>query len=149
MTGTVWAMPVESLYQELTLPKPAPASVVAAAVTARMGIALLIKTLAIVGNRDSFDGDRDQLKTLTEAAQRESAKLVEVAQDDVTGAPERKLSEVPMNAALAVEAALVLCTEARPFATGSVAVDIEIAVLLLTAAHRSVLICVGSNLREA
>ena len=37
MTGSVWAMPVESLYQELTLPKPAPASVVAAAVTARMG----------------------------------------------------------------------------------------------------------------
>ncbi len=149
MSEPVWAMPVESLYQELTQPKPAPASVVAAAVTARMGIALLIKTLAIVGNRDSFDGDRDQLKTLIEAAQRESAKLVEVAEDDVTGAPDRKRSEVPMNAALAAEAALVLCTEARPFATGSVAVDIEIAMLLLTAAHRSVLICVGSNLREA
>jgi formiminotetrahydrofolate cyclodeaminase len=148
MSGSVWATTVESLYQELTLPKPAPASVVAAAVTARMGIALLIKTLAIVGNRDSFDGDRDRLKTLTEAAQRESAKLTAVAEDDVSGAPERKRSEVPMNAALAAEAALVLCADARALATGSIAVDIEIAVLLLTAAHRSVLICVGSNLRE-
>jgi hypothetical protein len=101
MTGSVWATPVESLYQELTLPKPAPASVVAAAVTARMGIALLIKTLAVVGNRNSFEGDRDKLKILTEAAQRESSKLVEVAEDDVTGGPERKRSEVPMNAALA------------------------------------------------
>ena len=101
MTGSVWATPVESLYQELTLPKPAPASVVAAAVTARMGIALLIKTLAVVGNRNSFEGDRDKLKILTEAARRESSKLVEVAEDDVTGAPERKRSEVPMNAALA------------------------------------------------
>jgi hypothetical protein len=53
-----------------------------------------------------------------------------------------------MNAALAAEAALVLCAEARAIATGSIAVDIEVAVLLLTAAHRSVLICVGSNLRE-
>jgi hypothetical protein len=40
-----------------------------------MGIALLIKTLAVVGNRNSFEGDRDKLKTLTEAAQRESSKL--------------------------------------------------------------------------
>ena len=148
MTVSVWAMSVESLYQELTLPKPAPASIVAAAVTARMGIALLIKTLAVVGSRNSFEGDRDQLKTLTEAAQRESSKLAEVAEDDVTGAPERKRSEVPMNAALAAEAALVLCVEARAIATGSIAVDIEIAVLLLTAAHRSVLMCIGSNLRE-
>ncbi len=54
--------------------------------------------------------------------------------------PERKRSEVPMNAALAAEA--------RTIATGSIAVDIEIAVLLLTAGHRSVLMCVGSNLRE-
>jgi hypothetical protein len=105
-----------------------------------MGIALLIKTLAVVGNRNSFEGDRDKLKTLTEAAQRESSKLAEVAEDDVTGAPERKRSEVPMNAVLAAEAALVLCAEARAIATGSVAVDIEVAVLLLTAAHRSVLI---------
>jgi formiminotetrahydrofolate cyclodeaminase len=148
MADSVWSIPVESLYQGLTLPKPAPASVVAAAVTARMAIALLIKTLAIVGNRDSFEGDRDKLATLTEAAQRESLKLAEVAEDDVTGAPERKRSEVPMNAALAAEAALVLCAEARSIATGSVAVDIEIAVMLLTAAHRSVLMCVGSNLRE-
>jgi hypothetical protein len=139
---------IESLYQELTLPKPAPASVVAAAETARMGIALLIKTLSVVGNRDIFEGDRDKLKTLTEAAQRESSKLAEVAEDDVTGTSDRKRSVVPMNAALAVEAALVLCAEARAVATGSIAVDIEIAVLLLTAAHRSVLMCIGSNLRE-
>jgi formiminotetrahydrofolate cyclodeaminase len=148
MAVSVWATSVESLYQELTLPKPAPASVVAAAVTARMGIALLIKTLAVVGNRNSFEGEREKLKTLTEAAQRESSKLAEAAEDDVTGAPERKRSEVPMNAALAAEAALVLCAEARAIATGSIAVDIEIAVMLLTAAHRSVLMCVGSNLRE-
>ena len=99
MTVSVWATPVETLYQELMLPKPDPASVVAAAVTARMGIALLIKTLAVVGNRKSFDGDRDKLKTVTEAAQRESEKLAKAADDDVTGAPERRLSEVPMTAA--------------------------------------------------
>src|ERR1700686_4094984 len=119
MTVSVWATSVESLYQELTLAKPAPASVVAAAVTARMGIALLIKTLAVVGNRNSFEGDRDKLKTLTEAAQRESSKLAEVAEDVVTGAPERKRSEVPMNAARPAEAALGLCAEARAIATGS------------------------------
>jgi formiminotetrahydrofolate cyclodeaminase len=147
-SGSVWTTSVESLYQQLTLPKPAPASVVAAAVTGRMAIALLIKTLAVAGNRSSFEGDRNKLKTLTEAAQRESSKLAEVAEDDVTGEPERKRSEVPMNAAVAAEAALVLCAEARAIATGSIAVDIEIAVLLLTAAHRSVLMCIGSNLRE-
>jgi formiminotetrahydrofolate cyclodeaminase len=148
MSDSVWAASVESLYQEITAPKPAPGSVVAAAVTARMGIALLIKTLSVIGNRHNFEGDRDRLKTLTEAAQRESLKLVEAAEDDVTARPERKRSELPMNAALAAEAALVLCSEVRAIATGSIAVDIEIAVLLLTAAHRSVLICVGSNLRE-
>jgi formiminotetrahydrofolate cyclodeaminase len=141
-------MTVESFYQELAQPKPAPASVVGAAVTARIGIALLIKALAVVGKRSNFDGDRDKLKSVIEAAQRESAKLAEVAEDDVSGAPERKRSEVPMSAALAAEAALALCSDARPLATGSVAVDVEIAVLLLTAAHRSVLMCVGSNLRE-
>src|SRR3569832_2270867 len=128
MSISVWASTVESLYEEMTLPKPVPASVVAAAVAARMGIALLIKTLAVVGNRESYEGDRNKLKVLIEAAQRESAKLAEVAEDDVTGTPERKRSEVPMNAALATEAGLVLCAEARAVATGSVAVDIEIAV---------------------
>ena len=149
MSVPVWASTVEALYQEMALPKPTPASVVAAAVAARMGIALLLKTLAVVGHRESFEGDRNKLKVLAEAAQRESAKLAEVAEDDVTGTPERKRSEVPMNAAIAAEAALVLCAEARALASGAVAVDVEIAVQLLTAAHRSVLICVGSNLRES
>src|ERR1700759_1753495 len=104
MSVNVWAMSVESLCDEVSLPKPAPASVVAAAVTARMGITLLINALAVVAHRDSFEGDRNKIKTITEAAQRESAKLIEVAEDDVTGAPERKRSEVPMSAALAAEA---------------------------------------------
>jgi hypothetical protein len=94
MTLSVWAMSTESLYHELTLPKPAPASVVVAAVTAQIGTALLIKTLAVVGNRNSFEGDRNKLRPLTEAAQRESSKLAEAAEDDVTGAPDRKRTAV-------------------------------------------------------
>ena len=148
MTDSVWATPVESLYRKLTLPKPAPASVVAAAVTARMGIALLIKALAVAGNRRNFEGNREKLKTLTEAAQRESSKLAAVAEDDVTGAPERKRSEVPMNAALAAEGCAGAVRRGPRQCDRFGRRDIEIAVLLLTAAHRSVLMCVGSNLRE-
>lgn len=145
MTHSIWNETVESLYQSLAAPKPAPAGVTAAAVSARLGLALLIKTLEVVRKRKTFSGDAGQVGAWIEAARRESATLAEAADEDITAEAARRRSEVPMKAALAAEAGLALCAEARGVVTGAVIADLEAAALLLQAGLSAIHICVRSN----
>lgn len=142
---SIWKQPLEGLYGDLAAPRPAPAAVTAAAVCARLGLALLIKSLEVVGRRKSFAGDREQLGELLEAARVESQKLAEVADEDIVAGEERRRSEVPVRATRAAEAALALCGRARPLITGAVAADLESAVLLLQGATRAVRVCMHTN----
>jgi formiminotetrahydrofolate cyclodeaminase len=145
VTHSIWNESLESLYRDLAAPKPAPAAVTAAAVSARLGLALLIKTLEIVGRRRSFSGDAEKVRALIDAARAESEKLAEAAGEDITADPERRRSEVPMKAAHAAKSGLTLCSEAREFVTGAVAADLEAAALLLQAGLSAIQVCVRSN----
>ncbi len=136
----IWKEPLESLYDGLAAAKPAPAGVTAAAVSARFGVALLIKTLEITKR-----GHAETVRGWLAAARRCSEILAEAANDDIVGPPERKRIEIPMNAARAAAAGLDLCAEAAGVVRGAVAADLGAAAALLCAAVRAILLCVDSN----
>ena len=115
---TIWEAPLESLYEGLASAKPSPAGVTAAAVSARLGLALLIKTLEITVNRRGFTGEAAKLRLWINNARRYSEILAEAANDDIAAAPERKRIEIPMNAARSAAAGLDLCAEAAGFVNG-------------------------------
>ncbi len=146
MNHSIWNESLESLYQDLEAAKPTPAGVTAAAVSARLGLGLLIKTLEVVRKRKSFSGDADKVRAALDAARRESAKLAEAADEDITADAARKRSAVPLKAAAAAEAGLALCEEARAFVTGAITADLEAATLLLQAGLNAIRVCVRSNL---
>lgn len=147
MSGSIWNQPLESLYDGLAAAKSAPAAVTASAVSARFGLALLIKILEVTLRRKTFSGDPAQFNAMIEAARAESAKLAQAADDDTNSGPDRRRSEIPMIAAQAAEAGLAQCASARPFITGPIAADLEAAILLLEAARRAILVCLESNAR--
>jgi formiminotetrahydrofolate cyclodeaminase len=149
MKSSIWEESLGAFYRELAEPTPAPAAVTASAVSARLGLALLIKTLRVVERRKSFAGDRQRLSAMIEAALEESAALARAADEDITGEPERKQRDIPMQAARAADAGLALCIEARSIVTGAVAADLESANLLLAAAQRAILHCVNTNDAQA
>ncbi len=143
--NSIWSRPLETLYQDLAAAKPAPAAVTAAAVSARLGTALLIKTLEVVGRRKSFSGDAQQLRGLLEAAREQSARLAEAADEDIAADAGQRRSEVPMKAAQAAEAALELCGSARALVTGAILADLDAASQLLRAAASAIRGCVEEN----
>lgn len=142
---SIWTEPLESLYAALAAAKPAPAGVTAAAVSARLGLALLIKALEIAARRKDFAGDTETVRAWLLAARRYSEILAEAANDDIVAAPERKRIEIPMNAARSAAAGLDLCAEAAGLVRGALAADVGVASALLCAAVRAILLCVDSN----
>lgn len=147
--NSIWTKPLEALYLDLAAAQPAPAAVTAAAVSARLGIALLIKALEVVGRRKRFAGDREQLSALLKAARAESDRLAEAADEDIAADAERRRREVPMKTARAAEAGWALCGEARKLVTGAVVADLEAAAVLLGSAVQAIHICVRSNATAA
>jgi formiminotetrahydrofolate cyclodeaminase len=142
---SIWTEPLESLYEGLAAAKPSPAGVTAAAVNARFGMALLIKTLEITVRRRDFSGDAEAVRGWIATARRYSEILAEAATDDIVGAPERKRIEIPMNAARAAAAGLDLCAEAAGVVLGALAADVGVAAVLLGSAVRAIVLCVDSN----
>ncbi len=145
MPDSIWNKPLESLVQNLEAPKPAPAAVTAAAVSARLGLALLIKVLEIVRGRKNFAGNGARVQSMIDAAREESVKLAQAADDDITGDAGRKRSQIPMLAAQAAESGLALCAEARGAVTGAIVADLEAAALLLQAGLTAIHACLRSN----
>jgi formiminotetrahydrofolate cyclodeaminase len=142
--GGIWDESLESLYAGLAAAKPAPAGVTAAAVSARFGLALLIKTLEITARRDGSP----QLRLWIDTARREADVLAEASNNDIVAAPERKRIEIPMIAARSAAAGLDLCAEAAGSVRGALAADLGVAAMMLCAAVRGILLCVDSNAGE-
>lgn len=142
--SSIWEASLESLYAGLAAAKPAPAGVTASAVSARFGLALLIKTLEITGRRDGSP----QLRLWIERAREEADVLAEAANNDIVAAPERKRIEIPMIAARSAAAGLDLCDEAAASVRGALAADLGVAAIMLCAAVRGILLCVDSNAGE-
>ena len=127
------------MYDGLAAAKPSPAGVTAAAVSARFGMALLIKALEITSRRS------EDVRGLIEAARGYSEILAEAANDDIVGALEQRRIEIPMNAARAAVGGLDLGAEAASLVRGPVAADVGVAAMLLCSAVRAIVLCVDSN----
>ena len=132
-------MTLDSFYDELSSKQPAPAGVAAAAVSARLGIALLIKVLEI----------RRQPAARIETARREAAILKQAAEDDIQALTAEHPAfsvEIPMRAARAATAGLQLCANTAGSIRGMIAADLGAAAALLAGAARAILLCVEFNL---
>jgi formiminotetrahydrofolate cyclodeaminase len=162
MNASIWPATLASFCDEVAGTNPAPAAVAASAVTASLGLGLLIKVLEITGRRKSFAGDAQKLRALIDAARRESVQLRNAADEDIAAvrqyvgsrnpADARNAIEVPLGAARAAVAGLDLCAEAtdafQGLTQGLLAADLGAATLLLSAAVRAILLSVDSNLRQ-
>jgi formiminotetrahydrofolate cyclodeaminase len=161
MPASIWPGTLASFCDDVAGSNPAPAAVAASAVTAALGLSLLIKVLEIAGNRKSFTGDSLKLKTLIEAARVETEALKKAADHDIEAVRlylesrdpvvAQNAIEVPMRAARAAVAGLDLCAEAAEIqgvTKGLPAADLAAAVLLLSTAARAILLSVQFNLRQ-
>jgi formiminotetrahydrofolate cyclodeaminase len=167
MNASIWPATLASFCDEVAGTNPAPAAVAVSAVTANLGLGLLIKVLEITGRRKSFSGDSQKLRVLIDAARRESEQLRNLADEDIAAVRQyvgssnpsdaRNAIEVPLRAARAAVIGLDLCAEAsdviRALSQGGVtqgllAADLGAASLLLSAAVRAILLSADSNLRQ-
>jgi formiminotetrahydrofolate cyclodeaminase len=161
MDASIWPGTLASFCEEVAGSNPAPAAVAASAVTASLGLSLLIKVLEITGRRKNFAGDAQRVRALIERAHRALAELKKAADDDIhavrlyigskdpTGA--RDVIDVPLRAARAAVAGLDLCFEGASVpgvTSGLPAADFCSAVLLLSAGVRAILLSVTFNLRQ-
>ena len=140
-SATIWTAPLAAFCEDLASTKQAPAGVAASAVSARLGLSLLIKVLTITGQRPD----------LIEPARLESENLARAAEDDIRAIQERDAKqalEVPMRAARAAAAGLDLCAEAAGCVRGWIAADLGAARELLAGAARGILLCVDANLQR-
>ncbi len=146
MAHSIWSESLATFSDSIAATRPAPAGVAAAAVSAELGISLLIKTLAITGGQNE----------LLNAARKESAHLRGAADDDIgavmaymqarDAAALSQAIEAPLRAARATVAGLELCAKASGAVKSSLTADLGAAQALLAGALRAILICVDANL---
>lgn len=158
MDASIWSATLASFCEEVGRPNPTPAAVAVSSVAANLGLGLLIKVLEITAKRKTFAGDSQKLRTLIEAAHRESRQLRTAADEDIAAVREylsvrnpaavRNAIEVPMRAARAAVSGIDLCGEAAGIIHGLLAADLGAAVLLLSASVRAILLSVDFNLRQ-
>jgi formiminotetrahydrofolate cyclodeaminase len=146
--------------------EPTPAGVSVSAVSATLGISLLLKVLEIVAKRKSFAGDLGRLASLRQAARNESARLAQYADEDIAAyrayIKARKVKtedvdsagalgavvEIPLKAARSALAGLDLCADAAGVVKGAVAADLGTAAILLAGAVRAMLLSAEVNLHQ-
>lgn len=163
-TNTIWNSTLESFRESVASAEPTPAGVTAAAVSATLGVSLLLKVLAIVARRKSFAGDIEKLSPLLQAAKKESVRLTQYADDDIAAyrayLESRRLKiedhkmalhgaiETPLYAAESALSSLDLCADAARLVHGAVLADLATAAILLNGAIRAMLLSVEVNLQQ-
>lgn len=136
-----------------------------AALSASLGFALVEKVLRIAGQKKDFQGDRNRLNWLADAAHAASVRLVQWADEDVAAFNEylaarrlkdaaaveaalRSAIQIPLQIAQEAVSGLDLCASTAGFIPPSVAADLGTAAVLLEGAARATLMSVDSNLRQ-
>jgi len=147
MSRSIWSESLASFSDSVAATRPAPAGVAAAAVTAELGMGLLIKAIAITGGHGE----------LVDAARSEAAHLRGAADEDIGAVMEylhardaaalRQAIEAPLRAARAAVAGLELCATASSVVKPALTADLGAAQALLAGALRAILLCVEANLR--
>jgi len=147
MSRSIWSESLASFSDSVAATRPAPAGVAAAAVTAELGMSLLIKAIAITGGHGE----------LVEAARSQAAHLRGAADEDIRAVMEylharhaaalRQAIEAPLRAARAAVVGLELCAKASGVVKPALAADLGAAQALLAGALRAILLCVDANLQ--
>jgi formiminotetrahydrofolate cyclodeaminase len=159
MPESVWKSTLEDFRDRLAGRESVPAGVSVAAVSASLGLSLLIKVIEIVRKRKDFAGDPAKIEALLAQARAESAKLDRAADEDIVAFAEymasrgtpgeavalQKAIQTPLGAARAAAAGLQLCSEAIAMTPASIAPDLGTAALILAGSVRSMLLSVESN----
>jgi formiminotetrahydrofolate cyclodeaminase len=172
MPSSLWKSTVEDFREKVASTDASVAAVAVSAVSAACALSLVVMVLEITGKRKHFQGDRQHLEGLVDAAREESERLARYADEDpaayaaymravrlpkdtdaqrrereraVTAAL-RRATDVPLAAARAAVAGLNICAEASEIAHGAVATDLAGAAMLLSGAIRAMLCSVDANL---
>jgi formiminotetrahydrofolate cyclodeaminase len=142
---------------------PIAAGVAVAAIAAGLGMSLLALTLKVTSRRKKSSGDQARIRALLDAANKESAKLVRCADQDIAAyqkyrdslrrkrssdATLRRVIESPLEAAGSAARGVALCVEAVSLVPLSVASDLGAAAALMAGAMTAILLTVDVNLRE-
>jgi formiminotetrahydrofolate cyclodeaminase len=159
MPESVWKSTLGDFRDRLAGREAVPAGVSVAAVSASLGLSLLIKVIEIVRKRKDFAGDPAKIEELLASARVESAKLDRSADEDIVAFAEymasrgtpgeavalEKAIQTPLAAARSAAAGLQLCSEAIALTPASIAPDLGTAALILAGSVRSMLLSVESN----
>jgi formiminotetrahydrofolate cyclodeaminase len=159
MADSVWKSTLDEFRDQLAGRDAVPAGVSAAAVSASLGLSLLIKVIEIARKRKDFLGDPQKVEELLGSARAESQTLARCADEDIVAFAEymssrgtpgeavalRKAIQTPLGAARAAASGLKLCTEARAITPASLAPDLGTAALVLAGSVRGMLLSVESN----
>jgi len=159
MPDSIWKSTLEEFRDQLAGRDPVPAGVSVAAVSASLGLSLLMKVLEITRRRKDFDGDPAKIEKMLDSARAESRELERYADEDIAafaeymasrGTPNqalalRKAIETPLAAARAAASGLKLCADAVVITPASIAPDLGTAAVLLAGSVRAMLLSVESN----
>jgi formiminotetrahydrofolate cyclodeaminase len=166
MPESIWKATLEGFRGRVASTAPTPAGVSTAAVSASLGLGLLIKVLGIAKKRKDFSGDPARVEEMLRSAQIELTRLEHFADDDIAAFDEymacrrlpgdadalaaalRRAIEVPLEAAAAASRGLELCAAATGLTPASIAPDLGSAAALLAGAVRAMLLSVDANVRE-
>jgi formiminotetrahydrofolate cyclodeaminase len=149
MNDSLWRASLASFADEIARKQPAPAGVAASAVTAVLGVSLLIKVLEI----------RKVHPEVVASARRVSDDLRRAADLDVAavqvliGVPDeaavKNAIAIPLRAACSALEGLELCASVAGEVKGLISADLAAAAELLSGAIRAILLCAQANLKRA
>ncbi len=163
MSDSIWSAALATFRDRLAGLEPVPAGVSAAAVSATLGLGLLIKVLEIASKRKGFAGDRKLVESLVHDARNKSQILAHLADEDVaafhqyldclrrkesTDAAMRRAIEIPLKIARATGSGLALCEQATGLVHAFVAPDLGAAGALLAGAICATLFSLEANLEQ-
>jgi formiminotetrahydrofolate cyclodeaminase len=152
MSASIWSGTLAEFREKAGGTDPVPAGVSISAVTASLALALVAKVLRI----------KCAQATLLDAVQQESARLAELADDDIRAFERymdcvrskqprddamREAIRIPMDAVRSAMHGIELCREATAiFSTGLTAADLAAAASLLRGAVQAMLLSAEANL---
>jgi len=155
-------------------PRPTPAGVAVAAVSAAFALGLLEKVLTVSGRRKELSANVARLETHAAAAQAASQRMLQLAGDDtaafeaylaarrlphsteserqvqeqVISSTVRRAIDLPLAAAQEAGAGLQLCTDASGLTPAALKADLAVTAALLAGALRGFLLCAQSNVEQ-
>lgn len=142
MGASLWESTLDGFQEGVAAAHPTPAGVATAAVTAALGLSLLVKALRITGERpELIEPALGLIRHLRAAADADVVAVQHYIQTRETGA----LHDPPVVAARAAMEGVGLCEQAAGAVKGLIRADIEASTALLQGAAAAIAACVAAN----